>query len=441
MALQDLTPQLRTRLSRVERAVGGFVIVATLVLLAGFAYYVHHTAERKGWFLNKVRYFTFVDSAAGLKVGAPVMMMGFEVGEITRILPEPPEDTVYNVYIEFQIKDPNYGYLWTDSRARVAASDFLGSRHIEVTKGTNGVPTYLFSERVNLFVKETLSGKETPKLKFAEDVYDRSKTNRIAHATDWLSRDALVKLNEAGTRNVQVFDPEIKRKLPTCVWVDTEGAYQPITKDTKPYWLLARESPALTERLEGLVDKVEKALPNILSLTNQIAGVLTNATHAITNVDDLLTAARPAVVDARTLLAKLQPVADDVKTITGNLRDPKGSLGEWLIPTNLNLQLQQTLTAATDTLATAKLTIANTDTNLTLVVSNLSRTLDNIASLTASLNAQVQTNTNIVSEISAAIVHADELMQGLKRHWLLRSAFKGTNAPPAKPAPPKARQR
>ncbi len=440
MALQDLTPQLRTRLSRVERAVGVFVIVATLVLLAGFAYYVYHTAERKGWFLNKVRYFTFVDSAAGLKVGAPVMMMGFEVGEITRILPEPPEDTLYNVYIEFQIKDPNYGYLWTDSRARVAASDFLGSRHIEVTKGTNGVPTYLFSERVNLFVKGSLSEKEVPKLKFAEDIYDRSKTNRLAHATDWISRDALTKLSEAGVRNVQVFDPEARRKLPTSVWVDTKGVYEPITKDTKPYWLLSRESPALTERLEGLVDKVEKALPNILSLTNQIASVLTSATHAITNVDGLLTAARPAVVDARAVLAKLQPVADDLKTITGHLRDPKGSLGEWLIPTNLNLQLQQTLTAATDTLATAKATLASTDTNLTLVVSNLSRTLDNIASLTASLNAQVQTNTNIVSEISAAIVHADELMQGLKHHWILRTAFKKTNAPPAKPAPPKSRK-
>src|SRR5580765_7357512 len=34
--VQDLTPQLRTRLSRVERAVGIFVSVATLLLLAGF---------------------------------------------------------------------------------------------------------------------------------------------------------------------------------------------------------------------------------------------------------------------------------------------------------------------------------------------------------------------------------------------------------------------
>ena len=42
-------------------------------------------------------------------------------------------------------------------------------------------------------------------------------------------------------------------------------------------------------------------------------------------------------------------------------------------------------------------------------------------------------NTNILGEISRAIVNADSFVQGLKRHWLLRSAFrtKDTNAPPA----------
>ena len=44
-------------------------------------------------------------------------------------------------------------------------------------------------------------------------------------------------------------------------------------------------------------------------------------------------------------------------------------------------------------------------------------------------------NTNILGEISRAIVNADSFVQGLKRHWLLRSAFrtKDTNAPPAAP--------
>ncbi|HXJ72631.1 MAG TPA: hypothetical protein VNM37_07250, partial [Candidatus Dormibacteraeota bacterium] len=75
MALQDLTPQLRTRLDRLERVVGLFVLVATLLLLAGLVFYVRQTAQRRGWGLRKLPYFTFVRSAGGLKVGQSVQLM------------------------------------------------------------------------------------------------------------------------------------------------------------------------------------------------------------------------------------------------------------------------------------------------------------------------------------------------------------------------------
>ena len=74
------------------------------------------------------------------------------------------------------------------------------------------------------------------------------------------------------------------------------------------------------------------------------------------------------------------------------------------------------------------------------LVENLARSLDNLADITSNLNAQVQANTNMLGSISSAVVNADDLVQGLKRHWLLRSAFRSkmTNAPPAtKLSPPK----
>src|SRR5271157_4130928 len=80
MALQDLTPQLRTRLSRMERAVGWFVMLALAALVFGFAYYVYHTAERKGWFLTKAPYYTYAASGSGLKVGERVTLMGYDAG-------------------------------------------------------------------------------------------------------------------------------------------------------------------------------------------------------------------------------------------------------------------------------------------------------------------------------------------------------------------------
>ena len=108
--MQDLTPQLRTRLGRVERAVGLFVLFATLLLLAGFFYYLQQTAKRKGWFETKVTYCTELNSSAGLKVGDPVTLWGFNVGSITKIDTEAP-DKIYNVYVEFNIRAPYFGTL------------------------------------------------------------------------------------------------------------------------------------------------------------------------------------------------------------------------------------------------------------------------------------------------------------------------------------------
>ena len=146
MALQDLAPQLRTRLSRVERAVGWFVILAVALLAFGFVYYVYNTAERKGWFLTKAPYYTYVKSASGLKVGDPVMLMGFPAGTIVEITPMPADQFDYNVFVRFELWKPNYGYMWTTgSVARVTASDLLGKRVLEVTKGTGGYSTYTFN--------------------------------------------------------------------------------------------------------------------------------------------------------------------------------------------------------------------------------------------------------------------------------------------------------
>src|SRR5262245_45706045 len=118
MPVQDLTPQLRTRLSRLEKWVGVFVTLATLLMVVGLVFYVYQIAKRKGWYVVKLPYYTFVDSAAGLKVGQPVKMMGFEVGEITAIAPQPPGD-FYDVFVAFTLTVTNVGYMWDDSKARV----------------------------------------------------------------------------------------------------------------------------------------------------------------------------------------------------------------------------------------------------------------------------------------------------------------------------------
>src|ERR1041385_6732099 len=169
MALHDLTPQLRTRLSRLEKVVGWFVTVATLLLLGGLAYYIYTLAERKGWFLKKMPYYTFVRNATGLAVGDRVKLMGFDAGDITEVTPEEPND-YYNVYIQFRVKEPYYGYLWEDSVPRVGAADFLGHRFIEVTKGSNGPPTYALRDIKELSISDAFRYANSNGFVFAEPI-------------------------------------------------------------------------------------------------------------------------------------------------------------------------------------------------------------------------------------------------------------------------------
>lgn len=405
MALQDLTPQLRTRLSRLERIVGWFVVFATLLLLFGLAYYVYQLAERKGWLKTRMPYFTFVRNATGLRVGDRVRLMGFDAGKILEITAQPPDDEYFDVFVRFEVYEPYYGYLWADSRAKIGAADFLGNRFVEVTKGTNAAATYALHEIREVTLAEAwgLIGG-TNQYVFGEDLVDNTGTNFIVQNSDELTREALAKVTALKVSRIQLINkssPEINP--PKMMWDSKAGRYLPIPPDSKGYWIQADESPALTERLENVINTVEAALPDFLGLTNKLAAVLTKADSIVSHTDELLVQAKPIVTN--------------FAQISSQLNQGKGALGEWLLPTNVNQELAQTLQGANKTLRAA-------ETNLSALTASLLLTLENLANTTSNLNAQVQSNTNLVSSISQAIVHSDEFIQGLKRHWLLRSAFK-----------------
>jgi len=402
MALQDLTPQLRTRLNRMERAVGWFVLVALVLMIVGFAYFLHNTAARRGWFLQKITYQTCVSSGLGLKIGDPVKLMGFDVGEITAIIPNDPY-SYYNITIQFRVKLDQYnypGYIWSDSKVKVNAGDLLGGRFLEITKGVAGVPTThqptngTTAEVLQRFMEMEKRPRETFAVLKLQDFQEAQNSGRPPTPDDQLMAKVLGDLNA-----------EVRQ--------DPAAFYTNDFRDNI-FWLEPLESLAVTERLDQMVSQVESALPNILNLTNKIGSVLDRSALLASNLNVVALQAQPAASNLAELAAELRGA---------------GALGEWALGTNG----QQNLDSA---LANANTTIAHADTNLTLLVENLARSLDNLAEITSNLNSQVQANTNMLGSISKAVIDADELVQGLKRHWLLRSAFRVKTNEPANPVTP-----
>jgi ABC-type transporter Mla subunit MlaD len=427
MPLQDLTPQLRTRLNKMERAVGWFVFLATALLLFGFGYYIYQKAQSNGWFLVKARFFTYANSASGLKIGDPVVLMGFKVGQISGITAMPPR-TRYNVRIEFYVNqvnqngEPYFGYVWSEgSVVKVNASDFLGSRSLEITRGTNGYGVYSTRpvETLSLAAAQTLSDPE--KWRLAENVYDEN-SNLVLHAYAALSATNLTRLADLKHEPILAFHMPVNRRHIVAIWNNPLQRYLDYdfrdATDTNAYQLRAAESPAVTDQLQAMVTQVQNALPGILALTNKVATLLDNANATLGN-------AALATSNLNATIVSAQPLVTNFAGISGQLRAP-GGLALWALGASPQFQLESALTNANALLADA-------NANLNTLTAGVGQTLDNLANITSNLNAQVQANSNMLGSISQIVVDSDDFVQGLKRHWLLRSAFKkenpDTNAP------------
>src|SRR5262249_52626189 len=152
-------------------------------------------------------------------VGDPVNLMGFDVGQITRIETQPPEDYLHAVYVEFEIVAPYYGYLWTDgSRAKVTTADLLGKRVLEVTKGTGGYPTYVFNPLRTVTMAEAQRLTASANWQFGQAIYGQDSTNLLARPLSPLTNlDAIA---AAGFTELTVLDSSIKRKTMTGIWHD-----------------------------------------------------------------------------------------------------------------------------------------------------------------------------------------------------------------------------
>jgi ABC-type transporter Mla subunit MlaD len=353
MALQDLTPELRTRMSRVERLVGLFVFLAALLMLAGFAYYLSETGKRRGWFVNRVPYYCYTKDATGLKAGDPVWMLGREIGHIVEVqaMPLDPWNMAqqWNVFVRFQVREPDFGFILTDSKVRVVSSDFFGARHLEVTPGDPdvGLITVGYEKRW-------------------EDRTIRNHTN----ANEMVLLSAIVQQRKG-------------------VWLQNVD-----------------EAPAMAERVENIVKNIAEALPG---MTNQLGQVLVRASEAVSN--------------ANVALVQLQPSLTNVQALTQRLSTEDGVIGRMVLTTNLQSQVGSTLASMDSTLTNTTALIRTSEVQLQDLTRRIALTLDNVALVTSNLSAQVNANSLMLGEVSSLVVNADDMVQGLKRHWLLRSAF------------------
>jgi len=390
-----------------ERGVGWFVFLATVLLLFGFGYYLYHVAEQRGWFVVKAKFHIYVDSSTGLDVGDPVTIMGFSVGHITGVHPMPPRSK-QNVRVEFEVFEPFFRYIWSDSYAKVDPAGFLNQRQIEVMRGTNGY-AYCVTQPITVFsnlddLKSDVDSQPN-QWQLAQEIYDQN-TNLVYRAYTWLNDSNLQQLATMKLPWVTAYNnTEAGKHYIVAWWHPRQHTYGGFRTNDDTAWLPVVETQPVADRLQGMISQIQDALPNFLSLTNQITRILNNTAQATSNLNITIMDTHPLLTNANLTIARLD--------------------------TNVN----QTITQIDPLLANANLFVSNLDTNITA-------TLINLSGITSNLNAQVQANSNMLAGISKTVHDSDDFIQGLKHWWLLRSTFKKqhekelreTNQPPSMPA-------
>jgi hypothetical protein len=287
----------------------------------------------------------------------------------------------------------------------VNSADFLGKRELEITRGTNGLGSYavVVTQPISILGLDDAkkNAAESPgHWQLAQDVLDEN-SNVVFHAYDHLEKvldetnAALLAQCSFESNSIYVYDNTEKDKDHIVAsWWRKKHRYENFTPTSEDAYLHAVETPPISDQVQAMVLQVQTALPNFLALTNKINAVLDSTASATSNLN--------------ITLMDTHPLLTNFADISAQLREP-GGVAVWALGTNGDDQIQGSLT-------------------------NLDALLDHLADITSNLNAQVQGNTNFLGGISKTIGDTDDFIQGLKRHWLLRSAFKvkATNAPAVK---------
>ncbi len=223
--MHDLTPQIRTRLRRVEWLVLAFLVGTGLLFLTALGWWLKTTGDSRGWFVIEVPYYTYLENAGAIREGTPVKMMGFTIGKVDSVTTA--EDNPYNrsmrfnVYVHFLVREPYYGYIHSDSICRLGGTgvDLLGGSWLELTRAEGrGIPTVVTSNAIP-----------------------------------------------------EVLNDQFAYKAPSAERTNKYLVYRPFKRRDSGYFMATVQSVSLMDNAEDTVALVREALPG---LTNAIASIL-----------------------------------------------------------------------------------------------------------------------------------------------------------------------
>lgn len=109
-------------------AVVGLCLIGVLVFLM---------TGTKNFFTKNVPLYTFLDDSAALEVGAPVRLNGIVLGKVTKVVLSGSNQPGKTVRIDMEVPEDMLPRIPNDSQAAISAENVLGTKYINITRGTS----------------------------------------------------------------------------------------------------------------------------------------------------------------------------------------------------------------------------------------------------------------------------------------------------------------
>ena len=299
---------------RPEFKVGVLVVAGIVLLVLGVNYL-------KGFnpFSKSSTYYAVYDNVIGLAVSNPVLINGYQVGQVRSI--EFVEGGAGELLVEFVVEHPNL-YFPSNSVAMIHSSDLFGTKAIRIDRGDS--PSLAMpGDTLMPDVEQDIAAQVAEQIKPLQN-----KTMELIRSVEKV-------INEIES----IFKSDATSQIPELL-SETSASVQ------RTMVSLENTAANLDSMVEDNRYSFTKVMSNVRSLTstlNASSGDLTNAIENFSSVSDSL-----ANVEFASTMARANQALQDISTITSSIAAGEGSLGklvvsdslhDGLVATNLELQL------------------------------------------------------------------------------------------------------
>src|SRR5579883_167772 len=316
-------------------------IVATLAMLIG-AVLIFLLTGQTHLFEGEFDLRTFMDDSAGMSDNATVRLNGIPVGHITKVSLSGSRDPKRTVRIDMKIENKFLDQISDDSKAAISASNLLGDKFINITRGTHPKHVQPGGEI------EALQTQDIPEIL-------AQSSSLLQQLQTILGRvDGLVTIVESGQGNIGklIKDDTLYDRLNATV-----GELQQLVKDVKnsngtiSHLLyddtLYTDIKRPIERLDGMLAQIQQGkgtagkLLYDTALYDEARASLADAKKMLDNLNAGKGTAGKLLTDDQ-IYAQLNQITQKISVALDKINSGQGTIGQLMI----NPQLYDSLNGA-----------------------------------------------------------------------------------------------